>query len=467
VAFGDGEEVPDELRDAIVEALNKILRNAEFHNEKAFRGLKLTPRFAELLKRRSAGKGLAEDDLAELNRLLLEAVYAESLPPTPAQNLRMMTERILRKRHTKEPAVRSTGRLIRDRGALFRDWKPLEPRLALVGGIYSHAELNTALVVAHVPFDLLRNELDRRERLASYRYAMVAKGSVGVADYDDLLGIEKRGGVVFVPEGFKPPEGRPALKKAVRTALGFKKFKGAPHEWRAKLHEWARSLRPVFHKAGFLPYFDSENLDVVMQGFTYRGHSMVFVVNDKRTYSDPERGGSQEDKGLPNDVDILVRDRADGLRVIDIDTGEEPRLVRGDGGWHIRDTVGPAWYKIYAVVKNGTPYKGPAPLRAGPEVVGLTASRRKAGREVLLKWKLPFDDWVGCDVARYRIHRGAARAKPSLLADVEGRIMTGPGGVVTSYVDSTAEAGAEYVYRLQTVTPLRRPGPLSEAVSVR
>jgi len=458
---------PDgDVKKALMQALNEALKKKDLYDAKAFGKVDLSARVRELAARHDA-RGLSGDDLAELNRLVIEATLPLWIERTPVPNIRKLRENIYRKRCAKEPALRTTGRLLRERGELLRDWQPMQPRLALVGGIYSHAELNMALIVGHVPFDILRNPEDRRTHLASYKFAALPKASVSPEDYDDLLKIEQAGGSILVPEGFAPPEGRPALERPVvwkPEDIAAKTPAGKGHEWRATTHKWGRAARGVFHNAGLLPYFDSDNLDVVMQGFVYNDHPMLFVVNDLRTYSAGE--SALEDKGLPNEVDILIRDTQDGLRVIDIDTGEDVELVRRDDGWHIADTIEPAWYKIYAVLKKGETWDGPGPLAAGPEVLKLKAARNGGAGGVKLTWELPLDDWLGCDVARYLIHRAEGDDKQALLADVPGRIFTGAGGVVTSYVDATARAGKSYVYTVSTVTPLRREGPRSTPAKV-
>jgi hypothetical protein len=148
-----------------------------------------------------------------------------------------------------------------------------------------------------------------------------------------------------------------------------------------------------------------------------------------------------------------------------VDTGGDVRLVRKNDGWHILDTLEPAWYRIYGVVKEGEKWRGPGPLPEGPPVLNLTAIREARGGGVRLDWSLPFEDWVGCAVARYRIYRGGG-GEPTLLTEIHGRVMRGPSELVSSYVDDTAVAGKKHTYRVQVVTPLRRLGPLSEPATV-
>jgi hypothetical protein len=217
-------------------------------------------------------------------------------------------------------------------------------------------------------------------------------------------------------------------------------------------------MREAARKAGLLPYFDTENFEVLTESYVYKGHPMLFVVNDKR---------EPYDKGRPNEVEILVRDRSDGLRVIEIDSGDDMTLARHKEGWTFRDTVPPSWYRIYAVVKPGQAYQGPPPLGPGPAVLAFAARRDPAEGAVVLNWKLPFEDWVGCDVQWYRIFRGEAGAESKLIEEIYGRVPEDAGGVVTEYRDRTAEAGKTYTYRVQIITPLRREGPLSDPATVR
>lgn len=459
----DNAEPSRAIKAHLIEALNAAICKAGLFSDEAVAKLKLSARTAELVARQKRGV-LSPEDLAEMNRLIMEAIFPDAVAQTPTPNIRALREEVLHKRSEKEPAIRSTGRLLRDRGEVFRDWKPMEPRLALLGGVYSDTELYLALIVGHIPFDILRNDRDRRERLGSYKFAACLKEGVPPPDYDDLLVIEKAGGTVLVPDDLKPPHGKPSLQRPVLWKPIEGKLSGDPQHQRRQLHKWAAELRELFHKAGLLPYFDSDNLDIVMQGYVYRGHPVLFVVNDKRGRSDAN--SSSEDKGLPNPVDILVRDTSDGLRVLDLDTGQDAKILRKDDGWHILDTLEPAWYKMYAVLKKGENWEGPAPLPPGPEVKNLSAARDADGGAVRLTWQLPIEDWVGCDVARYRVYRAEGEQEPTLLADIPGRIFTGPGGLVNSYVDTTAERGKAYAYRVCTVTPLRREGPLCTAARV-
>jgi hypothetical protein len=183
---------------------------------------------------------------------------------------------------------------------------------------------------------------------------------------------------------------------------------------------------------------------------------MLFVVNDRR--NPPSRG-------QPALITVTLNDDRDKLMVVDIATGEELSLQRKGDHWQFTDTIDPAWYRIYAAVPDERAYAGPGPLPAGPKLLDVRASRAAEGG-VQLRWKLPFDDWVGCDVARYRIYRGPAEGRMQLLDEIDGRIVEGGGGVVDRYHDLSAETGRTYVYALQTVSPLRRAGPMSRPVPV-
>ena len=113
---------------------------------------------------------------------------------------------------------------------------------------------------------------------------------------------------------------------------------------------------------------------------------------------------------------------------------------------------------------KGETWPGPGPLSDGPEVRELRVERQPKTGAISLTWKLPFQDWVGCDIARYLVYRSEDGGPQKLLADIPGRICTGAGGVVTSYTDESARPGQTYTIR--TVTPLRREGPVSDEVEV-
>ena len=242
-----------------------------------------------------------------------------------------------------------------------------------------------------------------------------------------------------MPKGFQPPEGAAALKKPVEwdpEAIGkqikFKKgisFKGEPEELRAYLHKRAGILRALFHKAGFLPYFDSENFDMIMMPYEYKGQPVLFAVNDKR---------QPYNKGVPNKVTFLVRDKSEGLKIIDIESGKEMKLTSTPDGQTFTDTLGPAFYGLYAVLKKGEAWKGPGPQPKGPAILNVKAARDAKAGGVRVSWGLPFKDWVGCDVARYRVYRSEGSAAPAQIADIHGRIYRGGGGVVTSFVPAAS-----------------------------
>lgn len=449
----------------LVQALNKLVAREQLFADKDLAAAKLHERCRELLGRRKNGT-IAELARRELNHYLIEPLFPLSVAQTPVPNEWTLRERTLRKRRSIEPAVRATGRLLRERGALFRDWKPMTPRLALLGGLYTKGGLYTSFLTANLPFDLLRNARDRRTRLSSYRYAAVLKQTVTDADYADLAKIEQAGGTVFLPRGFRPPTASKPFSKAVTWDPGAvgKLARGASSVERRKFYQRAaKALRTVFHQGGLRPYFDSDDPRLILGAYTYQGRPMLFAVNDNRVAADPGRP-ERENKSMPLEVEIVVRDQTPGLRVRRLDTGAELPLTAAADGFRFTDTIEPAWYRLYAVLKPGEAWPGPPPLPAGPAVTALKAGRAKDGG-VQLAWGLPFDDWVGCDVARYRIYRAEADGESALLADIEGRLCTGPGGVVDSWRDDSARPGIRYRYRIRTVGPLRREGPLSpEAV---
>ncbi|HEV7404657.1 MAG TPA: hypothetical protein VGO11_17075, partial [Chthoniobacteraceae bacterium] len=282
----------------------------------------------------------------------------------------------------KEPALRATGRFIRERGQLLHDWKPMEPRVAYLAGIYGPADPHLAMLVGQIPFDLLQNRQQRDSELAKYKFAMVgssSKGPLDVRDYESLLKIEAAGGAVLVPKGFTPPEGAKPLARAlewdpeiVGTGIGSSKginFAAGYTALQEHTKAGAAHLRGVLARAGFQPYFDLDSVEVVSRPYTYKGQAMLFVVNDKRTAgaafkeesetAEPDATGAVKPKpkqkpeagpppalvGVPADVEVFVRDTTAGLKVIDIDTGAEMKLAAAPGGQKFKDTIPGAWYR--------------------------------------------------------------------------------------------------------------------------
>ncbi|GMV81258.1 MAG: hypothetical protein AMXMBFR7_24420 [Planctomycetota bacterium] len=404
--------------------------------------------------------------------------YRQKIEKTPETEARLIEE-LRAKRREKEPALRATGRLLRDRGTLFRDWKPAGPRIALLTGVYGGTETLHGLMAGHLPFDILREQSDRRANLKKYSCIASAKTQVSPADYADLLELERSGATILIPPGFQVPEGQPALAKAVVWEPEFmlpKPVTGAdgkpktpkppvlsPAEKRTQSHLWAKTFRETFHGANFKPYLDSENFDAVLGAFDYRGVQIAFVVNDLRK-SNGEAGGP-ESLGVDNDLELLIRDEREGLRARDIESGEELALAKSSDGWRVKLNVPAAWYRLIAILGPNEQWTGPKPLAQGPELLEPTATREATG--VKLAWKLPFADWMGCDIERYEVLRAEGDAEPVALAVIPGRIMTGPGGVVTEYLDTTAHAGQAYSYRLRTLTPLRQKGALTNVIRVK
>jgi hypothetical protein len=406
-------------------------------------------------------------------------------------------QEIIQKRLDKEPALRSTGRFIRERGKMLHDWKPMEPRVAFLAGLYGPADPDLAMLFGHIPFDLLRNAHHREAELAKYKFVLHLKPAASAEDYAKLLKIEQAGGAVIVPKGFKPPEGAQALTKAVEwdpaivgEAVTFKKgisFSGGNYSaFQEHVKKGAAHLREVFAKAGFKPYFDVRSAEVVSRAYEYNGHPMLFVVNGKRaelTAAKDDKDDEPEEvdetgakpaqknkpavasqgaiKGVPADIEVFIRDGAAGLSVVDIDTGQPLKLEACPDGQKFKDSIPGAWYKIYAVVKPGQAYQGPPPLKPAPAIAQLAAARGAGGSK--LEWKADVQDWVGCDVQWFRVYRGEGSAEPKLLKEIYGRIPEGAGGLVTNFVDETAKAGTAYTYRIQAVSPLRVAGPLSDA----
>ena len=406
--------------------------------------------------------------------------YRQKIEKT-AENEKTLRQDIVDKRRDKEPALRATGRLLRERGALFRQWQPLAPRVALLAGAYGAEVLNLSLITGHIPFDILKEQADRRAALKQYACAAVVKERATNEDLADLLEMEQAGKPVFLPAGFEYLEGQPKLTKALAWDPGFmlpkdeaapakpgkKKPKpalvGTPQEQRALLHQWAAEFRKQFHAAGFNPYFDSGNLDCVMGGFEHHDARLAFLVNDKRKSSEGATGS--ERIGVDNEVELFIRDQREGLRGLDVESGEELKLAKTDGGWKLSVLVPAAWYRLVAVLEPGKTWKGPGPLPAAPEIKALAVKREGPG--VKLAWELPFADWVGCDVERYELQRAAGAAEFQTLTMLDGRIMQGPGGVSTSFKDETAKPGTAWAYRLRAISPLRTSGPWSAKAEVR
>lgn len=407
-------------------------------------------------------------------------------------------------RFDKEPALRATGRLIRDRGQMLRDWKPLGPRVAYVAGIYGPADPHLAMLVGQIPFDLLRNREHRDAKLADYKYVLVGKSKspIDPQEYERLLKAEAAGATMVVPKGFTPPSGASALARAVEwdpEIVGESVIakKGISHPGgysglQEHTKQGAAHLRDVLDRAGFKPYFDIGSVEVVSRPYSYQGHSMLFVVNDKRVpgsqgaaelpeLAEPDASGAlapvrpakkkpdvgppAANVGVPAEIEVVVRDRAAGLKVIDIDTGRELKLESCSEGQKFTDTVPGAWYRIYAVIQPGQTYQGPPPLKPAPAVLQVAATRQTEG--VALKWKLDVTDWVGSDVQSIRIYRGEGDKPSQLLQEIYGRTTAGPGGLVESYVDTSAVAGTTYTYQVQAVSPLRIVGRISETAMAR
>lgn len=402
----------------------------------------------------------------------------------------------------KEPALRTTGRFIRERGQMLHDWKPMEPRVAYLAGIYGPADPHLAMLVGQIPFDLLQNRQHRDSELAKYKYALVgstSKGPMEMRDYESLLKIEAAGGAVILPKGFLPPEGAKPLARVlewdpeiVGSGIGAGKginFAAGYTALQEHTKAGATHLRGVLARAGFHPYFDIESVEVVSRPYTYQGHAMLFVVNDKRVagatfkeeseIAEPDATGATKPKpkakpdtgpppaltGAPVDVEVFVRDTAAGLKVIDIDTGAEMKLTAATGGQKFKDTIPGAWYRIYAVIKPGETYHGPPPLKAAPAIAQCTVAFGTAGAH--LQWKTGVQDWVGCDVQSFRIFRGEGSAPPTLLKEIYGHPVTGPGGLIDTFIDTETRAGAAFCYQVQAVSPLRIPGPLSAIATPR
>ncbi|MBS3764199.1 MAG: HEAT repeat domain-containing protein, partial [Planctomycetes bacterium] len=350
-----------DLKKPLIGALNEVLKKGGFCDARLLKIVKASPRIRELLERRKEQEQLGKTDLAELNRLVLEQMFGAisggpgkpgeppALPPTPEPNLRMLRERVRRKRRMKEPAIRSTGRLLRERGELFRDWKPMQPRVALLSGIYGDDSTVMGLIVGNIPFDILRNRQDRLARIKNYRFVALTGNHVERDIYAEIQKVDRKGGRVLVPDDFEsPPNAEPLQNAATWNPKPLKDEKGSK-----RIQRIASRFQKTFQKAGFRPYFSTRSYDLIMRPYTYRGHAIIFVVNDRREpYS----------QGKANEIDIRIRDEREGFRIRDLATGENAELVREEDGYHIRDTLEPAWYKIYAVIGSDQEWEGAGPL---------------------------------------------------------------------------------------------------------
>ncbi len=410
---------------------------------------------------------------------------------------------LLRKRTFCEPAIRSTGRLLRYRGALLRDMKPAGPRVAVVGLDYAHRLGNgpgLILMASNIPYECLYRREHVRKHLKDYSHAILARGYLFPDVVEAIQAFEQAGGKIIVidtdakdvrpvPKLSSPimwtPFGRDErISGAHVEGMGGFKLKISrldSQEADALLQAKGKVIRELLADSGFKAYVDSLGPALVVRTYEHKGTKLLFAVNDRRVVSEDNRRAEAEDaedgdggggprkrqvaaKGVANEVHLVIHDPRPDLRAINIDTGEPVKMTREKDGWHVRDTIEPAWYRLYAILGEGETWQGHGPLPAGPGIRDLSAERKAGG--VHLSWKLPFDDWVGCDVQWYRLYRAAPGGKPDLLAEVYARELQGPGGLVTSYADTTAKPDGAYRYQVQAVTPLRRPGPLSEAAAV-
>jgi len=452
-------EVAPAIKQKVLAALNAMGKDSRWTQSRLFtRIITGDKRLVELSNR----EHLDTEDQKELSRLVLERAFGPVIMvQTRNPNTRELWETVDYRRSNLEPAIRSTGRLLKYRGELFSRWKPLGHRVALLGGIFSGNDLKTGLTVGHIPYDLLRNQKDRRLHLKEYHHVAVT-GKVSAEDYQDLLVIEKKGGVVMLPEDFTKPDGQPALQKSVPwTIPKDSKAKMTPHELRKHWHQVAKELRKQFHSAGVQPYVDTENLDVIVQGYQDGENRLIFAVNDKRKYS---RHRVMEDQGVANPVEFLIRDDRKDLQAIDIDTGQTFGLESAENGWLLKDTLPAAWYRLYLITPKGTksPY---TPLPAGPTVTDLHAHWNPHGH-VELSWKLPDEEWVGSDLQTYRIFRSEGK-DPGISWEISARPLQGAGGILTRYLDESAKTGKTYRYQVQAVTALRRHGTMSKLQEVK
>ncbi len=461
--FSDALEITPAAKKDIIDALNQAVRTSPF-TAKELAALKLNKRGQVLLKRAGEDK-LLPGNRAELNRLALEAAIGKGLTQTDSPNICQRLEDIDSKRLMKEPALRSTGRLIAARGAMLQAAKPLPTRAALLGGVYGGGDVTMAMIIGHLPFDLLRNPYHRDAAISNYKYVLVYKSNMSEKHFELVRTIAAKGGVVFMPKNFKYDAKQPkfagtrewdpaAFGKRVYAGKGFG-FDGSHEEFTTHIQKNAKRLRQLLHDAGFKPYFDSENLDVIMQGYNYKDTRLLFAVNNKR--SDNYR------RGVGSKAEFIINDKTPGLRVIDISTGRQLTTTQKGNTTVFTDTMPPAWYRIYQVLKPGQQSDLPK-LPVGPKVTTLTAKKSKEG--VTLKWAVDVKDWVGCNVQWVRIHRAAGNGKPTALKQIYARDVRGPGGLITEFVDDTAKPGTTYTYQIQTVTPLRIDGPLSAAAKI-
>ena len=105
---------------------------------------------------------------------------------------------------------------------------------------------------------------------------------------------------MILPKGFTPPEGAKLLSRSfewdpelVGTGISSNKginFAAGYDALQEHTKQGAAHLREVLARAGFQPYFDITSTEVVSRPYEYKGHAMLFVVNDKRV---PGAAGSK------------------------------------------------------------------------------------------------------------------------------------------------------------------------------
>lgn len=447
-------------RRELLAALNRAMEDPDLFDLTESAKLPLNER-AKVLAGRIKEGAASELERREWHRLALEAALTGGLVPTSSPNILELREGIERDRREKEAAIRTTGRFLRERGALLKEWKPMVG-VVLLDGIYGSPNAQLALILGQIPFVLMRNPYHRVAEIPHHRVVLVAHSSTDSETYTLLAQVLERGGTVFLPKGFRPPEGQALLPGArewdLESAMGSSPeevpFSEASQE---HFRRGVQYVRERLTEAGYRPYFDSPSWGLVIRAYVFRDQPVLMAVNIRR---------NSTGEFVPNTVEILVRDPDEDLRVRNVETGEERRMKKTAEGGRFSDTLAPASYGLYAVLRAGRLWDGPPPLPSGPAVREVRAEPCVGG--VRLAWKIDVPDWVGCDVQQVRIWRGDAPIRLEPLETIYAREVRGPGGLIETYLDRSIadKSKGPLYYAVETISPLGRPGPRSSSVRV-
>jgi hypothetical protein len=451
------DDEPTDIDPAVMKVLlaelDKAVTTPTLFDEKQLASLQLPARGAILRGR--AGTATAQPtDGTELNRIVIERLLAPGLHQTASPSVVEKLEAIDRSRAAKEPALRSTGRFLQERGALLQ--QPTPPEVALVDGIYSPGDVRLALMAGHVPFALLRNADHRRQKLAEHRFILVAKSRATAELQGLLVAAAAQGAVVFLPPGYTGGDvagSRQWDPKQFGTRISGNKglsFSGGYPAFRQHVAANATRIRQQLKRAGWRPRVDCDRKDVFMRTFDTTAGTVLFVVNNRR--------GETPTAGIPADIAITLGGPLAGARVVRLQTGEQ--LAVGDlpTGKGFTDTLPAAWYRLYLLQTDAAAAVPPA-LPTAPPLH--RAAGVRDGRGTVLTWQPAAKNWAGSDVQWLQVERTDVDGGVRTIT-VYARDVTGPGGFRTEWTDASAATDATYRYRVQLVTPLRVPGPWAE-----